>query len=233
MNPTQWPDVPPWPPPSEGLAREPTAPSDGLAVAAVMLTSVWLWWVGTFVGTAIAIYVLVRSRRRVDPASSRRWGTAALVLGAVGIVTFAMAASAAWPRISKHNDDSAAKASLLDVARVYDHGNPFAPGAFAAASGNEWTVPGGSSVHVISPLATSTGYKSVSAEVWQVTSTSGRPFGAELYAAVLSSSGACFFMRDQGAPSYLSFATLFPPESCSADSARDITDWDDATLLAL
>lgn len=227
---------------SEGTSHEPPGrrswggvrfPEDRLAVAAVLLTSMWLWWVGTIVGSALAIACLVRRHRRPDPRGSRRWAGTALVLGAVGIVTYVPLGLpptvAAVERIRVHFEDAAAKSSLIDLVDTYSIRGSAGTSGFPIASAGQWTLSGGSDVRVVLPQTTSTGDKVVSAETWGISDLGSGPVGSTLYAAVLSASGTCFFIDATGSE-VLVYAEGAAP-SCSADFARDVTDW--ATVSAI
>jgi hypothetical protein len=125
-----------------------------------------------------------------------------------------------------HFEDSAARSSLADVEQVLRQERSTGSGGYPTSSGTapRWTLPGGSAVEIVGPGTASTGFKMVSAEVWNLSSHSAPGQGGTVYAAVLSGSEVCFFLKDEDSPSYFESApSLAGP--CSADTARSITSW--------
>jgi len=206
--------------------RRGSRPRDRVAVASVVLSSLWLWWVGSVIGLVLGLVALARARRGPYPYTSRRWAWTGVTLGLIGIFTFSVfVAPPLFSRTRRHFEDRAARASLVDFVTILHEENglgegfPVVPG-FAAP----WMLPGGSGVVVVGPETSSTDDKTVSAEVWDLWATSEPHHGATVYASVLSGSGTCFYLKQTRNSEY---ATV-PSDGvgCTADSARGITDWE-------
>ena len=200
-------------------------PRDPLAVAAVVLASVWLWWVGSVMGLVLGAVALHRAPSRPWPQASRRWARTAVMLGLIGIATFSLfVAPPLFRHISRNLDDSAARASLSDLASYLQNHKARAGVVDSEGGGvGAWTLPGGSDVEVVSPGSLSTGYKMVSAEVWDLWAKPLPSHGASVYAAVLSGTGTCFYLRVTTGSEYAS--EQLADRTCTADNARDISDW--------
>jgi Domain of unknown function (DUF4190) len=201
-------------------------PRDRLAVASVILASLWLWWVGSVAGLVLGIVALARARTRPEPLTSRRWARTGIVLGLIGVVTFA--AFVAPPLITNlrhHFEDTAARATLADfVTTLKNEDNPHL-GGFPTSLGaaESWLLPGGSGIVVVSPGTSSSGYKKVSAEVWDLWLDPAPNHGVTVYAAVLSGSGSCFYLRENDNVAYE--IEPFGAGTCTADHARSSSNW--------
>jgi Domain of unknown function (DUF4190) len=201
-------------------------PRDRLAVASVVLASLWLWWLGSLAGLVLGIVALVRARARPEPSMSRRWARTGIVLGSIGVLTFGT--FVAPPLVSglRHRfEDSATRATLADFVTTLKHGENAHGGGFPTGSGGaeSWTVPGGSDVVVVGPGTQSRDYKEVSAEVWELWLDAAPDHGVTVYAAVLSGSGTCFYLRDTVSVAYET--QPFGASRCTADDARGISSW--------
>jgi hypothetical protein len=205
----------------------PRRPKDRLAVASVVLSSLWLWWIGSVMGLVLGLVALVRHGSRPDPRASLRWATTGIGLGLLGLATFAVTfGPPITTHLRRHFEDSAAQSSIADLLQVLRDEDPTGSTGYptAAATTSRWTVPGGSAVEIVGPGTASTGFKKVSVEVWNLSVPSVPGLGGTVYAAVLSGSGACFFLKENASPSYTETEpTLAAP--CAADTARDITTW--------
>jgi hypothetical protein len=205
----------------------PRRPHDRLAVASVVLSSLWLWWVGSLVGIVLGLVALIRHRSRPDPRASLRWASAGIALGVLGVATFSLSfGPPIMTSLRHHFEDSAAQASLGDLQQALRKQRPTVAAGYptSSASVSPWTIVGGTAVEIVGPGTASTGFKKVSVEVWNVSSPSPTGDGDTLYAAVLSGSSVCFYLKDDATPSY-SEGTSSRAAPCSADAARSITTW--------
>jgi hypothetical protein len=201
-------------------------PRDRLAVASVVLAALWLWWLGSLAGLVLGIVALLRARTRPEPLTSRRWAGTGIVLGSIGVLTFAtFAARPLVAGLSHHFDDSATRATLADFVTTLEQEEKAQGGSFPTAwgSGEPWMVPGGSHVVVVGPGTPSRDYKEVSAEVWALRFDAAPDHGGTVYAAVLSGTGTCFYLRDTGSVSYET--EPFGAARCTADDARGLSGW--------
>jgi hypothetical protein len=200
-------------------------PRDRLAVASVVLAALWLWWLGSLAGLVLGIVALVRARTRPEPLTSRRWAGTGILLGSIGVLTFAT--FVAPPLVSglRHRlEDSATRATLADFVTTLKLDNAGRGGFPTASGGGEsWMVPGGSDVVVVGPGTASRDYKEISAEVWDLSPDSAPDHGLTVYAAVLSGTGTCFFLRDTVSVEYET--QPFGASRCTADDARGMTTW--------
>jgi hypothetical protein len=200
-------------------------PRDRLAVASVVLAALWLWWLGSLVGLVLGIVALVRARTRPEPLTSRRWAGTGILLGSIGVLTFAIfVAPPLVPGLRHHFEDSATRATLADFVTTLEYEENAQGGGFPTAwgSGQPWMVPGGSHVFVVGPGTPSRDYKEVSAEVWAVRDAAPDP-GGTVYGAVLSGSGTCFYLRDTGSVAYETQPS--GASRCTADDARGLSSW--------
>ena len=197
-------------------------PRDRLAVASVVLSSLWLWWAGSVLGLVLGVIALARARTQPQPLTSRRWALTGIALGLVGVITFATFVA---PRLSTtlrhHFEDTAAHATLADLVTDLKTENASKGGFPVTLGTTPWRLPGDSDVVVVSPNTSSRTFKMVSAEVWDLRVAPGR--GATVYAAVLSGTGTCFYLRERQVVEYA--LQRFGAGSCTGDSARDISKW--------
>ena len=201
----------------------PRFPHDRLAVASVILSSSWLWFAGSLAGLVLGLVAWKRHGSRPQPLTSRRWALTGVSLGAIGMFIFGtVVAPPMFRSIARRTDDAAARASLADLVSAINSSTGqnlhTSPNSFAP-----WRLPGGSGVVVVGPGTTSTGFKTVSAEVWDLWLPAPPTGRATIYAAVLSSSGTCFYLRDSNSVEYAQRSPLSEP--CSGDDARGISDW--------
>ena len=84
-------------------------------------------------------------------------------------------------------------------------------------------LPGGSDVVVVSPRSESGGFKTVSAEVWDLWLDPSPAHGVTVYAAVLSGSGSCFYLRQRQKVEFE--MEPFGAGTCTADDARSNSNW--------
>ena len=197
-------------------------PHDRLAVASVVLSSLWLWWIGSVVGVVLGVVALCRAPAQPHPYTSRRWAQAGIVTGLIGVLTFALfVAPTLFPALGRRFADDEARATLADLASTL---TPGSPGGFAdsGAGAIRWTLPGHPDVTVVGPGTQSHNAKTVSAEVWGA--GQGEPgTGAAVYAAVLSNTGTCFFSRQTRVVQYAKRDNSLG--SCTADQARTAGPW--------
>jgi hypothetical protein len=197
-------------------------PRDRVAVASVVLSSLWLWWVGSVAGLVLGIVALRRAPAQPHPYTSRRWAWAGIVTGLIGVLTFSLfVAPILFPALGRRFADSEARATLADLSSTVAPGsaNGFAD---AAAGANPWTLPGHPDVTVVGPGVPSADAKTVSTEVWGA--GQGKPgTGVAVYAAVLSKSGTCFFLRQTATAQYASAGETLG--ACTADQARTVGPW--------
>ena len=206
--------------------RRVSRPRDRMAVASVVLSSLWLWWVGSLVGLVLGLVALARARRGPHPFTSRRWAWTGITLGLIGVFTFSVfVAPPLFSRTRHHFQDRTARASLADFVTTLHEENARSQGfPVVPVSTAPWKLAGGSGVVVVGPETSSTDDKTVSAEVWDLWATPEPTHGATVYASVLSGTGTCFYLKQTRNSE---FATV-PSDGvgCTADSARGITDWE-------
>jgi hypothetical protein len=201
-------------------------PRDRIAVASVVLAALWLWWLGSLAGLVLGIVALLRARTRPEPLTSRRWAGTGILLGAIGVLTFAtFVAPSLVPGLRHRLEDSATRATLADFVTTLKQGENAHRGGFptASAGGASWMVPGGSHIVVVGPDTPSRDYKEVSAEVWALWLGSSPDHGVTVYAAVLSGSGTCFYLRDTVTVAYET--EPLGASRCTADDARGLSNW--------
>jgi hypothetical protein len=169
---------------------------DKLAIAALVLTSTWLFWFGTFLGIVFALINLIRGRGRPNRSESLMWAGCAFVMGAIGVLTFAAIVIPKIHQASVASEDRQAKASLVHVAHIFRESKDAGESIFPVGSGRPWRVGGNSGITVVGSQVVSKKDDAVSAEVWNITKTSrGHSFGSELFLADRSASGRCFIER--------------------------------------
>jgi hypothetical protein len=155
--------------------------------------------------------------------TSRRWARTGILLGLIGVATFSI--FVAPPLVSTlrhHFEDDAARATLTDfVTTLRKEGRS----GFPTSSGDRdsWMLPVGSDVVVVGPGSESRDFKEVSAEVWNLWLDPSPDHGVTVYAAVLSGTGSCFYLRQNHNVAY----EIEPSGAgtCTADDARSNSNW--------
>ena len=201
-------------------------PRDRLAVASVILASLWLWWVGSVAGLVLGIVALARARTRPEPMISRRWARTGIVLGLIGVITFSTFVAPPLITTLRHRfEDDAARATLTDFVTTLRKEDNSHPGGFPTSLGakDSWLLPGSSDIVVVGPGSESRDFKKVSAEVWNLWLDPSPDHGVTVYAAVLSGTGSCFYLRQNHNVAYE--IEPFGAGTCTADDARSNSNW--------
>jgi len=207
-----------------GYQARPRYPQDRIAIASVISSSLWVFWLGSLVGFVLSIIALARHRKMPEPSASRRWAMTALGLSMLGCGSLEIRP------IQNHFRDSAAQASLIDLANVLQANQLSGSFTFPYSSGGAptWTLSDGSNVKIVAPGTESRNFKTVSAEVWDWSPTQSSLFnsscGLTVYAAAMSATGACEYMLESGTPKF-AFSIPSRNEPCTADIARDVSTW--------
>ena len=200
---------------------------DGIVVAALLLTTSWIFWIGTFVGSVLAVVALVRSAHQTTPRISRIWAATALTFGCVGILTSPWGYLTIVKPIISHQENLAARASIADVISAYSGPSRNNQGNFPTAPEHAipWELPGYGGLFVLGPQVASRDYKHVSAEVWNVSFNNGQVIATTLYLAVHSATHECFFARDTKGVVTTIATNDSDGYTCSGQIGRTQIDW--------
>lgn len=80
----------PWPAPPPAWSPPPSRPTNGLAIAALVLGIVWIYWIGSLLATIFGFVALRQIRQSGDWQQGRGMAIAGLVLGLVGLGILAL-----------------------------------------------------------------------------------------------------------------------------------------------